>query len=335
MRILFVTNYRGAWSQNPSAGIFVERQAESLRAAGIEVLFHDLGRSHSPLALAKKWRELRAEVRRCQPDLIHAQYGTVVSLISALTFHPMVITYGGSDLLVGASVSLPRVYLGIVLSNVAALFAKRIICVSEELRRALWWRRRIVAVIPRGVDLSAFSPGSKSDARRELGWDPSKRIVLIDGGRDPRNKGLDVVEEAMILARRELPDLELFVIHGIPPARMPLLYRAADALVCASRQEGSPNVVKEALACALPVIGVPVGDVPERLAGVSPSAVVERTPVALAQAIVDIVRAPARSNGPDVVAEISMERTAARIIGVYESILPRRSVPVRRGEALP
>lgn len=321
MRVLFVTNYRGAWGQNASAGIFVERQAESLRAAGVDVRFFDLGRSHSPLVLARKWRELRAEIRRIAPDLIHAQYGTIVAFVSAMTFHPMIITFGGSDLLVGASVPLPRIWLGLVLSNLAALRARRIICVTEELRRALWMRRRAVTVIPRGVNLSHFSPGPKAEARAALGWDPARRIVAIDGGRDPRNKGLDVVEAAMVLARRELPDLELFVIQGVPPPQMPTVLRAADALVCASRQEGSPNIVKEALACALPVIGVPVGDVPDRLAGVSPSAVVERTPEALARAIVDIVREPRPSNGPEVVAQISMERTAARIIEVYEGAL--------------
>jgi teichuronic acid biosynthesis glycosyltransferase TuaC len=318
MKVLFVTNYREGWSENPSAGIFVERQAASLRAAGVDVDFFDLGRSHSPFRLLRKWRGLRAEIRRSRPDLVHAQYGTIVSIVTAMTFHPMIVTYGGSDLIRGASVALWRIYLGIFLSNVASLFAKHVICVSEELRRSLWWRRRGVAVIPRGVNLAAFTPGSRDEARAELGWDAHRRIVLIDGGRDPHNKGLDIAQRAIDIVRGELPDTELFVIHGVTPDRIPVLLRAGDALICASRQEGSPNIVKESLACALPVVGVRVGDVPERLAGVTPGAVVDRTPEAIANALLPILRAPRRSNGPEIIRQLSLEAVAARIIQVYE-----------------
>ncbi len=325
VKVLFVTNYRDARGRNPSAGIFVERQAASLRGAGVEVVFFDLGRSHSPIVLVKKWWTLRSEIRRVRPDLLHAQYGTIVGIVAALTLQPLVITFGGSDLLPGASVSLPRTYSGIVLSNLASLFAESIICVSEELRQALWWRRRDVFVIPRGVDLSAFSPGPRDEARAELGWDPTRRIVLIDGGRDPQNKGLDTAERAIAIARAELPDLELLVVQGVPPDRMPLLLRGADALICASRQEGSPNIVKEALACALPVVGVRVGDVPERLANVQPSEVVDRAPGPIARALVQILREPRRSNGPGVLGQLSLDAVAARIIRVYEGVLARCS----------
>jgi teichuronic acid biosynthesis glycosyltransferase TuaC len=325
MRVLFVTNHRDARNLNPSAGIFIERQAESLRSTGVEVHFFDLGRSHSPITLAKRWLALRHEIRRLRPHLVHAQYGTIVSFVSALTFHPLVITFHGSDLLVGASVSLPRTYMGIFLSNVAALFARRIICVSEQLRQSLWWRSDAALVIPCGVDLTAFSPGSRDEARAHLGWDLGKYVVLMDGARDPKNKGLELVEEAIMLARKVSPEVELRIVQGVQPDEMPWLFRAADVLVCASRQEGSPSVVKEALACALPVVSVDVGDVVERLRGVDPSLIVERNPIAIAEGILDVLKHRRRSNGPEVVKPLSIQRIASRIVGVYRSALPQHS----------
>lgn len=321
MRVLFITNYRGAWAYYPPAGIFVERQADSLRNAGVDVLFFDLGRSHSPLALARRLLELRREIRRSAPDLIHAQYGTLVGLVAALTLHPMVITFGGSDVLVGASASPVRIYLGIFLSNLASLFARRVICVSDELRRALWWRRRGVVVIPRGVNLQQFRPGPRDEARAELGWDLEARIVLIDGLRDPQNKGLSIARRAIEIVQEELPDTQLVIVEAVQPDRMPVLLRAADALICASRQEGSPNIVKESLACALPVVGVRVGDVPERLAGAEPGGVVDRTPEAIARALVPILRQRQRSNGPEIVRQLSLEAIASRITGVYDEVV--------------
>jgi glycosyltransferase involved in cell wall biosynthesis len=321
MKILFVGNYGSAKAQGGCAGIFVERQARSLRDRGIVIEAFDIGGSHSPAALVNSWRLLRRTIRHMKPDLVHAQYGTLVSLASVLALHPTVITFSGSDLLPGASISLARTWAGILMSNVASVFARRVICVSEELRSSLWWRKRGVVVIPRGVDLNLFTPGPRDDARSQLGWAPDTPTVLVDGGRDWKNKGLDVAEAAVAIAYKEVPALELKVIRNIAPDEMPVWLRAADALICASRQEGSPNVVKESLACNLPVIGVDVGDVCERLAGVEPSEVVERTPEAIAKAIVKLIHEGRRSNGRQQVSAISLERVAQRIVDVYSGAL--------------
>lgn len=333
LKILFVSNYGSAKAQGGCAGIFVDRQARSLRGLGVVVEAFDIGASHSPASLLRSWRMLRQTIRETQPDLVHAQYGTLVGLVSVLALHPTVITFSGSDLLRGASISLPRTYAGILMSNLASLFARRVICVSEQLKRALWCRKRGVVVIPRGVDLDLFSPGSRDDARRKLGWDLDTPVVLIDGGRDWKNKGLDVAQAALAIARADIPALELSVIQNVSPDQMPLWYRAADALICASRQEGSPNVVKEALACNLPVIGVDVGDVGERLTGVAASEVVERTPQAIGRAVVSVIRNGGRSDGRQHVSALSLEQVAWRIVDVYSSALdPRRVVTSSEAE---
>jgi teichuronic acid biosynthesis glycosyltransferase TuaC len=321
LKILFVANYGAARAQTGCTGIFVERQARSLQHLGITIEAFDIGRSHSPLALLRAWIELRRTIRAVKPDLLHAQYGTIVALLSVLSLHPTIITFSGSDLLPGASISLARTYAGIFLSNVASLFARRVICVSEQLRKALWWRKRHVTVIPRGVDFELFSPGSQLEARQELGWQSRGPVVLIDGGRDWKNKGLDVAQAAMEIARGEMPALELEVLRNVPPDDMPRWYRAADALICASRQEGSPNVVKEALACNLPVVGVDVGDVRERLAGVVPSEVVDRIPEAIAASVIRLIRKGERSNGRTHVEALSLAEVARRIADVYAAAL--------------
>ncbi|HEX8616500.1 MAG TPA: glycosyltransferase [Thermoanaerobaculia bacterium] len=322
LRVLFVTNYAQARKTSGAAGIFAERQKQSLLELGVDVRSFDLGPSHSPFALFRSWRELRREIRRTQPDLLHAQYGTIVGAVSVLTGHPTVITFGGGDLQHGA-VSWLRAFIGHSLSNFAILFAKANICVSERMRQAMWWRRKSAYVIPHGVDVNLFTPGSRDDARAVLGIKRDARVVALDGARDPRMKGLDIVRAAVEIARETLPNVELFVIRNVPPEQMPLVDRAADALICASKSEGSPNVVKEALACGTPVIAVPVGDVEERLRGVEPSAIVDRTPEAIAKAIVEVTRDPRRCNGREKVMALSLERTAERVIAVYEKALGR------------
>lgn len=317
--VLMVSNHWEVKTNWSSAGVFVDRQIDSLRKAGVKISTFDIGASHSPIRILKRWWELRRTVQRLHPDLIHAQYGTYVSFVAAFAGKPLVISFCGNDVQPGASVPRLRMYLGFLLSNLAALRARVLICKSEELREALWWRRNRAVVIPNGVDLNLFRPGSQEAARHELGWDIGPPIAIFSVGRDPKMKGLDLVKRAMDLVRSHVPDCKLHVIAKVEPDRMPLYYRAADVLVCASTREGSPNVVKEALACDLPVVSTPVGDVAERLRGVYPGAVVSREASSIGDALVQVLRKRQRCNGRGRVAHLGLDHIAKRVLQVYQS----------------
>jgi glycosyltransferase involved in cell wall biosynthesis len=321
LRVLIVSNHRDAQLMIPSSSIWIDRQVTALRSLGVNVSTFDLGTSHSPIRLFKKWRELRSNVRAFEPHLIHARYGTVVAAVSVMAGGPSVITYCGSDLNPGAPVSVFRRYIGFLLSNLAALRARRLICVSPGLRQALWWRRSRVVIIPDGVDLDVFSPGPQCQARKEIGWNHEHPVVLFNPGNSTLKKGLPLAEAAMKVALTDIPSAQLHVISNVEPNRMPLFYRAADVLLCTSRYEGSPNVIKEALACNLPVVSTPVGDVSERLAGVKPSRIVPWDTNVIGSALTEILRSRQRCNGREHVTHLSLERAARQVISVYRSAL--------------
>ena len=141
---------------------------------------------------------------------------------------PTIVSFCGSDLIPGASISPLRMYLGFLFSNLSALRARGMICKTEELRRALWWRRSQAVIIPNGVDLKIFSPGAQDEARKELKWDIHCPIVIHNAGRDPVCKGLEVAETTMRHVGTNIPEAELHIISGVVPSRMPFYYRAAD-----------------------------------------------------------------------------------------------------------
>jgi len=317
LHVLVVSNHSDVKDKLPFSGKYVERQVASLREAGLKVSIFDIGASHSPVRLLRKWRELRKTVRSLNPQLVHARYGTIVASLSVLSGRPAVITFCGSDLNSGASVSALRLFASRLLSNVAALKARRIICVSDGLRKALWWRVDGVTVIPDGIDLEEFSPGPQDQARLELGWNPVQPIVLFNLGGDAKKKGFDLARAAVDVARSRVPAIELKTVQYVVPALMPVHYRAADVLLCTSPNEGSPNVVKEALACNLPVVSVPVGDVEERLAKVHPSVVVPRDPERLGEALVNVLTTRKRSNGREHVGHLALPEVAKRVMAVY------------------
>jgi hypothetical protein len=159
---------------------------------------------------------------------------------------------------------------------------------------------------------------NKSDCRQKIGWEPNQKIVLFNARNDPIGKRLDLAEAAFAHARRHVPNMRLHVFRGTTaPDEMPTFYNAADCLLMTSAYEGSPMVIKESLACSLPVVAVDVGDVAERLNGVTPSAVVARNPVALGDALVDILRLNQRSNGRTAIAPLSEESIAGRLVEIY------------------
>jgi glycosyltransferase involved in cell wall biosynthesis len=96
---------------------------------------------------------------------------------------------------------------------------------------------------------------------------------------------------------------------------------ASDVVLLTSTHEGSPNVVKEALACNVPVVAVDVGDVSLRLASVQGCYVAAATAEDLAEKLALVLSKGERVDGRAALAEISVERTAHKLLDIYRTIL--------------
>jgi teichuronic acid biosynthesis glycosyltransferase TuaC len=330
LRVLFVIPGEGPGDGHSM--IFARRQAEALRARNIQVYEFFLESRTSLRALARELRRFRAEVRAASPELVHAHFGTVTALFAALGGRglPLVITYRGSDLNPSPGGSTTRASKGRALlarlfSQVAALRARRIVCVSSQLRERLWWRRSRATVLPTGVDTGEFQARPRDMARRKLEWPESVPVVLFHAGKEERIKRLDLALASMSVARRMLPDVRLEVLDGsVPPERMPAFMNAADCLLVTSDFEGSPTVVQEALASNLPIVSVDVGDVRQRIDRVSNTRLVDRDPGAIGRALVEMVRIPLRTDGWRKVSEFRMDAIAARVHQLYLESLRRQ-----------
>lgn len=160
--------------------------------------------------------------------------------------------------------------------------AKRVISVSETGRRSYVGRHPFlsgkITVIPVGIDTGVFRPSAASRARAQM--DIADGPVLLYAGRLEPEKRVEVVLQAV--ANLSRPPLVLIAGTGtqekrlrkmaarlpvrflgpIPHDQMASVITACDALVLPSAIEGLPTVAIEALACGIPVIATPVGDLP-------------------------------------------------------------------------
>lgn len=310
--------------------IFARRQARSLTQqdaeAGeeVEVDCFYLHSRTAPAALVREYFRLRRQIALFRPALLHAHFGTVTAMLAALAAgrRPLAITYRGGDLNPSPSPRPVRAWLARLLSQLAALRAGIIVCVSDGLRRRLWWKRGRAMVLPTGVDQELFRPEPRDQARARLGWPLHDRVVLFNAGHDRRNKRLDLALTAVDVARRTWPDLRLQVLDGeVDPGQVPTLMNASDCLLVASDTEGSPAVIQEALACAVPIVSVDVGDAVERLRGVTHTRIVKQDAESLGCALAEITAEPLRTNGPEVAGEVSLRRISRRLRTLYREAL--------------
>jgi len=313
-------------TSNPIGMIFSYRQIRSLGKLGVEnksFLIPAKGLT-IPKAI-KTIFALRKAVKEFKPDLVHAQYGVIYAFIAACAgCYPLVITFHGSDLNRLKALNSWKNTLKQMLSNLAVLRAKQVLCVSEGVRKNLWWRKRIANIVPLGIDTEEFKPMDRLEVKKQLGWNETENVILFNAN-DPVVKRLDLAEKAITIVRQSFPYVRLEVLRGKDDNRsqVPLMLNASDCLLICSDNEGSPMMVKEALACNLPVVGVDVGDVKERLKNVEPSRVTERNPEALAKAIIEIIKEGKTSNGREkLIADCLSEEAVARsILGIYSKAI--------------
>jgi len=312
----------------PRTTHFIKRQAEFLQAAGIAVDVFPFAGGRRLASYARAWRAMRRRLATGAYDLVHAQFGQS-GLLALPKRIPLVVTLRGSDILGIVSDADGRHTLqGRLLQALSRHVARRadaVIVVSEHMKPAAG-RRHSMHVIPSGLDLSLFRPIPRDEARRRLGLDASKRLVLFVGRPHQKRKRYHLAQQAVEILGRTLP-AELVVAWGVHHVDVPYYMGACDALVFTSMQEGSPNVVKEALACNLPVVSVPVGDVAQRLAGIDGCELcADESPAAIAAALERVLRRGGRCDGRRAVRHLDESLLTEKVIAIYESVLGRRTL---------
>jgi glycosyltransferase involved in cell wall biosynthesis len=307
---------------------FVVRQVRFLEAAGVRVeVFPFRGGKH-PVNYATAWLRARERLARGGFDLVHAQFGQS-ALLALPKRLPLVITFRGDDLLgiVGDQGRPTRA--GRILQRLSRWVARRadaVIVVSAHMRPYL--NGTPVHVVPSGIDLELFRPLPQAPARARLGLPPPpERLVLFVGNPRLARKRFSLAKHAVALLHETLP-ARLVVAWGVPHAEVPDYMAACDALVFTSVQEGSPNAVKEALACDLPVVSVPVGDVAERLHGVAGCELCpDDRPDTIAAALGRVLARGGRIAGRAAVRHLDERLLTQQVITIYRSALNGRSRP--------
>ncbi|MBE9502501.1 MAG: glycosyltransferase [Dehalococcoidia bacterium] len=316
MKVLVVTNMYPT-EEKPSFGTFVREQVESLRKEGVhvDVLFVDGGKStlNYLWAFPRLWARLLTH----RYDLIHAHYVFSGIIARGQFIDPVVLTHHGSQVFQGWQAPICRM---------VTPFMDRAIVVSPEMREKMG--NNTVEVIPCGIDFDLFKPMPREQAREELNLPQDKKLVLWAGEYWRPIKRFDIVQKSVDLLREKDPDAELVLVGKKPLHVVPKYMNACDVLLLVSDGEGSPMVIKEAMACNLPIVSVPAGDVPEVIEGTEGCYLCSQDPQDVAEKLELALKWSKRTNGRAKIGHMEIGAISRRIISLYEELLQEKR---RRG----
>jgi len=331
MRILAITNMYPS-SEAPYAGVFIEQQIKGLRATGVDVQVMVVDRLKQGMkAYLGLGRRVLRRLATARVDLIHLMYGGVMAqqVADAIKDLPLIVTFHGSDLLGQNLSGLVRKWVsayGVVCSHKAAVKAQGIITVSKILSDSLPKSidRAKIRIIPCGIDLERFRPLSREESCNRLNWNPKTFHVLFPANMGDPIKRPELARAAVDLLRQKGIPAEFHLLSGVPNTDVPVWINASNVLLLTSLHEGSPTVVKEALACNIPVVSVDVGDVRERIEGIEGCYLADSAAPALAEKLYLVSQGRRWINSRTSIQQLSLLETARRLHQFYEEVLASR-----------
>ncbi|MFC4872895.1 glycosyltransferase [Negadavirga shengliensis] len=257
LKILFVCSGN---SKDYDIAPFIKVQGESLKKSKVEVDYYPII-GKGLWGYIKAGTRLRRFLKDKNYDVIHAHFslsGWAAIIGSRNT--PVVLSLMGDDAQ-GDHVGVDKITLKsrifMFSTKLIQPFVDIIISKSQNLEKHVYLKHKSF-LIPNGIDTDRFKPSTRIQ-KQELGLDSCQKYVLFLGNKSRIGKNFPLAQKAV--SYLNLPDVELINPFPIPHNDIPKYLNAVNVLVVPSYMEGSPNVVKEAMACNCPIVATDVGDV--------------------------------------------------------------------------
>lgn len=305
MKVLVLARYK----ENGFAP-FVTQQVAALEILGVECRFFQV-KSNGVAGYLKHLKALRKAIKEFHPDVVHAHYGLCGLLANLQRRVPVVTTFHGSD--INKKNVLPFSKMAMRLSAWNIFVSKRTIDIAKPKKK--------YTLQPCGIDIYDLQLTDKQEARVKMHLREDKKYVLFSGAFDNTVKNAPLAKEAVTLLNDE--NVELLELKGYSHEEVTLMMCAADAFIMTSISEGSPQVVKEALACGCPIVSVDVGDVKERVAEINGCYVAEtRDPKELSALLRKVLMTENRVPGRERIIKDGLDnvQVAQHLMEIYQKL---------------
>ena len=329
MRVLVVTSMYPS-KEAPGYAAYMAEQVRSLRAAGVDVDLFEFNPRRSRFNYAVSLPPLIRKLRSERYDVLHTHHTYSMILVDvartvARSRVPLVLTNHegeASDATRRTRTWHPTSLLrnSLLLKRLVTRRADFPIFVSQRLSDAIVQNREF-EVIPCGVDMEKFRPLDRARCRGQLQIPMDAFVLFFPANPKSYEKRIALAQVTYGVVRRRHPKALMLTGGSIPPDTMPLYYNAADVVLQTSFYEGSPTVVKEALACEIPLVSTDVGDTQAVVHGVPHCFICLDDAGALADSVLACEGQRAAGGRDRLLAlGLSLEQTAQKLIRVYERV---------------
>jgi glycosyltransferase involved in cell wall biosynthesis len=293
---------------------FIYEQEQSLKRFGVQVEYF-LIKGKGILGYLKHYAKLKKELTK-NYELIHAHNG-LCGLISNLQRKiPVITTYHGSD------INLLHLRL---ISYFAIFWSARNIFVSKKqyLKSLI---KRNIDIIPCGVDLTVFKLMDKSNSKNVSNLSDQKKYILFSSAFSIKIKNKSLVNSAFKYLIKE--DIELLELKDKTREEVSLLINSSELLILTSFSEGSPQIIKESMACNCPIVSTDVGDVRDIIGETEGCFICSYDPEDVANKVklaLSYSHDNRRTNGRERIIEMGLgsDKIANRIISIYQNVLQK------------
>lgn len=287
---------------------FVHEQIESIKKDfDIEYDFYPI-KGKGITGYLKNISQLKKKISSFKPDLVHAHFGLSGLLAVLQRKVPVVITFHGSD------INLDSIR---PLSMIAAKLSKYNIYVSDKIFKKIKLNNK-GSVIPCGINLDVFYPIDMAVAREKLNMNPDRKYILFSSTFDRAEKNSSLAFSAL---KKLKMNCELIELKNKCRSDVNLLLNASDLLLLTSVSEGSPQVIKEAMACNCPIVATDVGDIREVINGTDGCCITSFDPEDVAQKIKLTLQFNRKTNGRDKIINFDNKLISEKVYSVYKKVV--------------
>jgi len=304
MKVLFIS------SGNSKIGIspITYNQGESLKEQGVIIEYYKI-KGKGLKGYLSNVMPLRKKLKAKTYDVVHAHYSLSAFVATLSGAKPLVVSLMGSDV-------KAKSFFKIWIKLFVKLVWSATILKSQDMKESLGLQK--VKVLPNGVNFNRFKPLDKKDCQEQLGWNNTKINILFAANPERLEKNYKLAKEAISII--DETNIVFHFLKGVPNTDMPLYYNAADVVLLTSLWEGSPNVIKEAMACNRPIVATNVGDIAEVVSKTKGCYVTSFDKYELAEKL-SLALTSNDTTGRKDIEYLNANKIACRIIDIYDNVI--------------
>jgi teichuronic acid biosynthesis glycosyltransferase TuaC len=312
MRILIVCSANEFGFNYKIHQAFIYDQVESIKKVDKTISFdYFFIKGKDILGYLSNYNRLIKKIRLNKYDLIHAHVGYAGLFANLQRRVPVVTTFHGSDINLKKS--------RYISCMVEKLSAESIYVSNKLVSLAIKPRQSNISMIPCGVDFKIFNIKNSEKLKEKWGFISNKKKILFSSNFDTEVKNFGLLKNALELINDD--NIEIIELSGYSREEVAELMNIVDVCVMTSFTEGSPQFIKEAMACNCPIVSTDVGDVKEVIGNTFGCYITSNKESDVARKITKALSYRNKTTGRTSISHFDNITISKKIIQIYKKVL--------------